>query len=408
VIVAHLADLHLGYRAYHRLTSTGDEASPRFNVRERDVSNAFHAALDRIIELRADLILVAGDVFHTVRPSNAAIADAFRQFARLHAALPRAPIVIIAGNHDSPRALETGSILTLLHEIPNVHVVDREARVLEFPQLDAAVMCLPHDALAAGSVGEIEPTTDAATQILMMHATIRGEEVDRMLGYVSEFGGAQIDITDIRVERWDYVALGHYHIATQLAPNMWYAGALERTSTNLWIETGAKGFVTWDTRRRAGAFHALQTRPIVELPRFSAHVAEENRFLEPAEVDARIRERIERTPGGIDNKIVRLIIDDVPRDLFRELDHRRLRDYRARALHFHLDARRPARRVASQDRPGGAPRPLEEEAALFLRETWQPSSGDIDRDRLVRLAEHYLAAAGADPDEPLIDTPGRV
>jgi DNA repair exonuclease SbcCD nuclease subunit len=405
--LAHLADLHLGFRAYHRLVGGGDgTGTPRYNAREHDVATAFRTALDVVIEEDVDLVLVAGDIFHTVRPSNAAIAAAFRQFARLNAALPDVPVVIVAGNHDSPRAVETGSILALLQEIPNVHVVDREARVLEFPQLDTAVMCLPHSALAGGGLGSIDPTTDARTQILMMHATVRGEEVDRLLGYVSEFGGAQIDIADIRVERWDYVALGHYHIATQLAPNMWYAGSLERTSTNIWIETSPKGFVTWDSKRRECEFVTVPTRPIADLQRLSAWLAAENRYMDPTEVDRAIRERVESVKGDIDGKIVRLIMDDIPRDLFRDLDHRRLRDYRARALHFHLDARRPVRRRQASEQLEGPPRPLDEEATEFLSNVWQPTSGDIERDRLVELAQHYLALVGNEPDEPLIEAQG--
>lgn len=403
MIVAHLADLHLGFRAYHRLVPGEDGGAPRFNARERDVSLAFRAALDRLIELRVDLVIVAGDVFHTVRPSNAAIADAFHQFARLHAALPRTPILIIAGNHDSPRAVETGSILTLLQEIPNVTVVDREARVVEYPALDTAVLCLPHNALSGGALGELEPAGSAGIQLLAMHATVRGEEVDRLLGYATEFGGAQIEMSDIRVERWDYVALGHYHIATQLAPNMWYAGAIERTSTNVWIETGAKGFVTWDTRKRLGAFHPLPTRPIFDLPRFSARAPGTTRYLEPAGIDARIRERVEAVPGGIDGRIIRLIIDDLPRELFRELDHRRLREYRARALHFHLDTRRPPRRALAGHAPAQPPRPIEEEARTFITEIWEPTAADIDRERLADLALRYLATASEGPDEPLLD-----
>lgn len=402
MIVAHLADLHLGYRAYHRLVPGDEGGSPRFNARERDVSAAFRAALDRIIEMRVDLILVAGDVFHTVRPSNAAIADAFRQFARLHAALPRTPILVIAGNHDSPRAVETGSILALLHEIPNVTVVDREARVVEYPALDTAVLCLPHNALAGGSLGELEPAGAAGTQLLAMHATVRGEEVDRLLGTVSEFGGAQIEMSDIRVEHWNYVALGHYHIATQLAPNMWYSGAIERTSTNIWIETGAKGFVTWDTKKRTGAFHTVPTRPVVDLPRFSAR-ATGGHFLEPADIDARIRERVDGVPGGIDGRIVRLIMDDVPRELFRELDHKRLREYRARALHFHLDTRRPPRRPLAKHAEQPPPRPIEEEARTFITEVWEPTAADVDRDRLADLALRYLASAAMAPAEPLLE-----
>lgn len=403
MIVAHLADLHLGFRAYHRLVAGEEGGSPRFNARERDVSLAFRAALDRLIELRVDLVLVAGDVFHTVRPSNAAIADAFRQFSRFHEVRPATPVVIIAGNHDSPRAAETGSILTLLQEIPNVTVVDREARVVEYPELDTAVLCLPHNALAASPLGQLEPPADAGTRLLVMHATVRGEEVDRLLGNATEFGGAQIDIDDIRVERWDYVALGHYHIATQLAPNMWYAGAIERTSTNIWIETGPKGFVTWDTKKRRGAFHSVATRPIADLPRLSARDPAGG-FLNAAAIDSRIRERVDAVPGGINGRIVRLVIDDVPRELFREFDHRRLREYRSRALHFHLDVRRPKRHPRSGAARRQAPRAIEDEARTFITEVWEPTARDIDREQLADLALRYLAGAGLGPDEPLIET----
>src|SRR6185503_16303317 len=144
MLIAHLADLHLGYRAYHRLASGG------INARERDVALAFRAALGRLIEIEPDLILIAGDVFHTVRPSNAAIADSFRQFTRLRNALPRTPVVMIAGNHDSPRSVETGSILRLFAEIPGIHVMDQEARSVYFEELDAAVLGVPHTPLAAG------------------------------------------------------------------------------------------------------------------------------------------------------------------------------------------------------------------------------------------------------------------
>ena len=95
--IAHLADLHLGYRAYHRATPRG------VNVREADVADAFRRAVARVVDLQPDLVLVAGDVFHTVRPSNTAIADAFRQFTVLTQGLPGVPVVMIAGNHDSPR-----------------------------------------------------------------------------------------------------------------------------------------------------------------------------------------------------------------------------------------------------------------------------------------------------------------
>ncbi len=383
MLIAHLADLHLGYRAYHRLAPGG------LNARERDVAGAFRAALDRVIELRPDVVLVAGDVFHTVRPSNAAIADAFRQFARLAAALPRTPIVVIAGNHDSPRAVETGSILRLLAEIPGVIAVDDRATRVPLPALDAAVLCLPHSALSGEPREPLEPDPAVATNLLMLHGTIGGDLARQKLGWITEYGGVTVEPEEIGPERWDYVALGHYHIATELAPNMWYAGAVERTSTNIWEEAaGEKGFLTWDTARRRARFHAVPTRDVVDLPRFSAEK------LTAAEIDGRIGALTDALPGGVAGKIVRLVITDIPRDLFRELDHRRIRELKAEALHFHLDARRPEVRRLVGYGAAHRRRTLAEEVEDYLRTTWQPSSGEIAVERLVELAARYLADAG--------------
>jgi exonuclease SbcD len=143
LLIAHLADLHLGYRAYHRLAPGG------VNQRERDVADAVGRAMEQVIEARPDLVLVAGDVFHTVRPSNSAIMDGFRLFLRLRAGLPDTPVVVIAGNHDSPRSADTGSILRLLAEVPAVHVVDEGARTVRLARPDVAVHCLPHAALVS-------------------------------------------------------------------------------------------------------------------------------------------------------------------------------------------------------------------------------------------------------------------
>ena len=118
--LVHLSDLHLGYRQYQRLTPGG------INQREADVASTFRTAIDRMIELSPDVVLVAGDMFHTVRPTNQAILHAFVQFSRLVQSLPNAEIVLVAGNHDSPRSTETGGILQLFAQL-GLQVVDREA-----------------------------------------------------------------------------------------------------------------------------------------------------------------------------------------------------------------------------------------------------------------------------------------
>jgi len=119
--LVHLSDLHLGYRQYQRLTPGG------VNQREADVATTFRTAIDRVIAIRPDVVVVAGDVFHSVRPTNQAILHAFIQFGRLVHALPESIVVLVAGNHDTPRSAETGGILQLFAQL-GLHVVDREAR----------------------------------------------------------------------------------------------------------------------------------------------------------------------------------------------------------------------------------------------------------------------------------------
>src|SRR3954465_10931047 len=150
VKLAHIADPHLGIRQYHRQTPNG------INQREADVAQAFRAEIDGVIAARADVVVVAGDLFHSVRPTNAAIVFAFHQFQRLRESLPEAPIVLIAGNHDTPRSAETGSILRLFEEL-GVDVATEEPRRFVYPRLDLAVLAVPHQALMASPRPVLRP-----------------------------------------------------------------------------------------------------------------------------------------------------------------------------------------------------------------------------------------------------------
>ncbi|HEX8392160.1 MAG TPA: DNA repair exonuclease [Longimicrobium sp.] len=380
--IAHWADLHLGFRAYHRVTQRGA------NVREADVADAFRQAVARTVELRPDLVLVAGDVFHTVRPSNTAIAEAFRQFSLLAERLPGVPVVMIAGNHDSPRSAETGNILHLFREIEGVRVVADECRAVHLPGIDASILCLPHVSLSGGEETRIEPEPGARHNLLMLHGTIGGDVAERKLRYVSEYGGAIVPDTDIGPERWDYVALGHYHICTDLAPNMWYAGGIERTSTNIWMEKEEKGFLLFDTETGTAEFQPVRTRPVVDLPRLDA------RGLSPAEVDESIHAAVSRVPEGIRGKLVRMVVGDIPRAVVRELNHRRIREWKAEALHFHLDARPPEVRRRSGSAAPVRRQTLQEQVSAFLTSDWQIRDPIVKTDRLVNLGTEYVDRTG--------------
>ena len=86
--LVHLADLHLGYRAYGRITPQG------LNIRERDVIKTFKETLDRVAEINPDVVIVAGDVFHRPRPGNTSIFLAIK-FLQEFRTKCKAPIVMI-------------------------------------------------------------------------------------------------------------------------------------------------------------------------------------------------------------------------------------------------------------------------------------------------------------------------
>jgi exonuclease SbcD len=380
VRIAHLADLHLGYRAYHRVTTRG------VNQREADVADAFRAAVAAVVEQRPDLVVVAGDVFHTVRPSNTSIADAFRQLCVLTERLPETPVVLIAGNHDSPRSADTGNILALFREIDGVRVVHDECAAVSLPSIETSVLCVPHVGLGEQET-RLDPDAKARHNVLLMHAEITGGDGEPR--YRSEFGGARVPESALRPERWSYVALGHHHSATQLnrAGNVWYAGGIERTSAFLWQETDPKGFLIFDTETGKCEHHAVPTRPLLDLPWIEAE------GLSGAELDERIRTAMETVPGGVRGKLVRLVVLDVHRSVVRELNHRRIREWKAEALHFHLDTRAPELRRRTRAGVPARRQTLKEQVESWLRFNWKPQREAIDTNRLVEMGGQYLDRA---------------
>ena len=383
--LVHLSDLHLGFRQYQRLTPAG------INQREADIAGSFRRAVDRVIELRPDVVVIAGDVFNTVRPSNPAILQAFRLFTRLRAALPDTQVVMVAGNHDAPKTSETGCILRLFLEL-GIHVVDAEPQRLAFPDRDLSILAVP-DVPGMARVA-LTPDPAARYNVLLLHGEVEG----MLPKHAAPIDRAPMEISkeDLGAAQWTYVALGHYHVYREIAPNAFYSGSVDYTSANAWGELveeraagiAGKGIIEHDLATGAHTFHPLPpSRPLVDLPPLVA------KGMTAAELDTAIRESVQRVPDGIDERIVRLIVRDVPRHVARELDHKALREYKRRALHFHLDTRRPEiLRTSMSGAPGRRP-----SLAETVREKLSTRllSSDIDREALVALGLRYLEEADA-------------
>lgn len=374
--LVHLSDLHLGYRQYQRLTPTG------VNQREADVAATFRGVVERIIALRPELVVVAGDVFHNVRPTNQAILHAFQQFSRLVTALPDSKVVLVAGNHDTPRTSETGGILQLFAQL-GLYVVDREAKRLSFPDLELSVLAVPD---VVGLVKpSFSPDDSARFNVLAMHCGVEGESVawDRP--------PLEVAVGELNATRWDYVALGHYHVFREVHDNACYSGSIDYTSVNTWGElreedeagVEGKGFIERDLETGKQTFHPIEaSRPLVDLPPVQA------RDMVAADIDQRIRGIVDSCVDGIDDKIVRLIVWDIPRHIARELDQRTIRDYKRRALSFQLDLRRPElTRITASGASGRRPS-LNDLVREHLMA--RPIDADIDRTALVDRAIVYL------------------
>jgi DNA repair exonuclease SbcCD nuclease subunit len=96
----HVADLHLGYSQYG------------LEIRREDFDRAFQELVDKTIELKPDFMIMAGDLFHNARPSNATLESVIKNFSRLHEA--DIPVLTVDGSHDSAPNIITGTILNPL------------------------------------------------------------------------------------------------------------------------------------------------------------------------------------------------------------------------------------------------------------------------------------------------------
>ncbi len=236
--IAHISDTHLGYRALGKT----DPLTGR-NQRSIDVESAFAYAIADILKRDVDLVVHSGDLFNQTRPPYAAIGAAMRQFRRLEDA--GIPVVVIGGNHDTPRLRSSGSVFSLMHLVaPKIDFVGGyETAIIPIPELDLTVTAIPHGRLT-------EPIPPAAfpnpvtRNLLVTHGFVPGMDNQAH----KEPGEEEIDETILPPD-FEYIALGHYHIRSHPRDNAWYAGSTERFGFGdepvvpgyLLVELGARG-----------------------------------------------------------------------------------------------------------------------------------------------------------------------
>lgn len=89
MLISHISDIHLGYSQFN------------LQEREEDIYEIFEEAIDKSIEEHAEIIILAGDIFHTPRPSGASIIKLANQLKKLKEMA--IPVYFILGEHDINR-----------------------------------------------------------------------------------------------------------------------------------------------------------------------------------------------------------------------------------------------------------------------------------------------------------------
>lgn len=187
--VIHTSDIHLGE------DGTGDNGGPR-NRAER----ALKALVDLTIQLRASLLIIAGDLFDHNRVDASIVEFAQRELLR-----SRVPVVILPGNHD---CLALDSVYRLPYfskSLPNIHIFTApEGERISFADLDLAVWGKPiisYDGDLRPMIG-VPPRGIERWQIAVAHGHYVGALTDEPHSF-------QISEEEIVRSSQDYVALGH-------------------------------------------------------------------------------------------------------------------------------------------------------------------------------------------------------
>lgn len=212
--IAHIADTHLGYK-YSALPNRDD-----------DFVASWLYACRAIVDSSPDLIIHAGDVFHSYRPDWKALTAFHTGINILLEA--KVPIFVIAGNHDNANVFMKHTVFTFAASIlpqitatnnfvPSLHYIDK---------LDVNIVLMPHRSLLDKNLLThvhklVELMDPNSFSILVSHGSISNEDS------TGELGSIAIPQA-VTAYPWDYMAFGHLHLAQPYGTRGWYSGSTER------------------------------------------------------------------------------------------------------------------------------------------------------------------------------------
>ncbi len=320
--IVHLADTHLGLSAFNRV-----DPETGMNLREQLIYDNFLAAVDRVVALRPDALVHAGDLFHQVKPKTRAYTTALDALSRLHDA--GIPVLAVAGNHSMAKTRYTASPFEVLersgYAAGDLYVAHHN-RYRRVELGDAVFHLIPNMLLPEGyrtAFEEIEYSS--GTNVLVTHG-LASILKDRRLHTVAEH---ELDATLLSA-RVDYIALGHFHGQVQVADNAWYSGSLEHCNYGEIAEK--KGGLAVDLASGEVEHIDLPHTPMISLGRINCD------GLSAREVVDAVIDAADGAGKKIHRAICQVTLDGVLRETLRALDQKALLDVRDRVLDLKLQA----------------------------------------------------------------------
>lgn len=263
--ILHTADLHLGLTRY---------STPGTTSRSDDFANTLMRFADRACDLKVDVAIMAGDLFHTRRPVPRDILALMKAINRLQ---DRGITTLIApGNHDGMDAVgdPRTHALSWMSELPptNVHVFTEPFShylhdgtgafgvvAVPYPHRRSFDVLMP-DATPEERTEEISRRLENAIEVMYdkVAAMGAGHEPIIFVGHLSTLGAAlgtevtmrfgwDVAIRAALLDRFDYAALGHIHKQQQVGASAWYAGSPEYMDFG--EEGQPKGFILANVQR---------------------------------------------------------------------------------------------------------------------------------------------------------------
>ena len=329
--ICHISDSHLGAGESHpRKDQSG------LTLRQLDIINCFIEAVDKIIEIKPDLCIHSGDLFHAVRPSNRVMAIAGEQLYRL-TEKHGIPTVLICGNHDAPKLAATGAAIDVFRNLRGLSVVSApELHTLELGGVQIFAVPHMHNADSFKSaIGLAGTQAGAGKRILVTHGVAAG------LPQFSMADLGELEIPQELFAPFDYVALGHYHNFTRVAEKAWYAGSTERLS--MAERDAKKGFISLNLDPFALTFHEVGARGMLDLSPVDADGLPVDDLL------AVLHNRLDECDST--EKILRLQVTSVSDNILRTLPAGAIAELKQKA--FSLDLRFERARDATSGRMFG-------------------------------------------------------